>query len=95
CQELGNLLRLREEIRTIRKVRTRIKYGIKEELVKLVKLREIGRVRARILYDSGFRTISSLNKAPKERLGDLLGPKIAQKVMEQLNENVTNQKKLV
>ncbi len=91
CQELGNLLRLREEIRTIRKVRTRIKYGIKEELVKLVKLREIGRVRARILYDSGFRTISSLKKAPRERLGDLLGPKIAQKVLEQLNEKENEQ----
>lgn len=85
CQELGNLLRLREEIKTVRKIRTRIKYGIKEELVRLVKLREIGRVRARILYDSGFRTLASLKKAPKERLGDLLGPKIAQKVMEQLD----------
>lgn len=93
CQELANLLRLREEIRKIRKARTRIKYGIREELVKLVKLRGIGRVRARILYNSGFRTLSELKKAPKERLGDLLGPKTAQQVMEQINGK-TEQKKL-
>jgi len=85
CQELANLLRLRDEIIKIRKVRARIKYGIKEELVRLVRLREIGRVRARILHDAGFKTLSSLKKAPKERLGDLLGPKIAQKVMQQLD----------
>ncbi len=94
CQELSNLLRLREESKKIRKIRTRMKYGIKEELVSLVKLREIGRARARILYNSGYRTVSSLRKAPKERLGDLLGPKIAQKVMEQFGKKKEEQKKL-
>ncbi|UCG95190.1 MAG: DEAD/DEAH box helicase [archaeon] len=93
CQELANLLRLREEIRKVRKVRARIRYGIREELVKLVKLREIGRVRARILYDAGFKTLAGLKKAPRERLADLLGPKVAQKVMEQLDEK-PEQKKL-
>ncbi len=85
CQELGFLLKKMKKIRDIRKLRVRIKYGIKEELVNLVKLKNIGRVRARILYDSGFKTISSLRKAPKERLVDLLGPKTAEKIWNQLN----------
>lgn len=93
CQELGNLLGLRESLKTVRKLRTRIKYGIREELVNLIRLKEIGRVRARILYSSGFRTVASLKKAPGERLGELLGPKIAEKVMEQLNQE-NKQKKL-
>lgn len=86
CCELGNLLRFRESMKTVRKLRTRVKYGIREELVNLVKLREIGRARARILYDAGIKTVSAVRKAPKEKLGDLLGPKVAQKVIEYLNE---------
>ncbi|MCD6367631.1 MAG: DEAD/DEAH box helicase [Candidatus Aenigmarchaeota archaeon] len=84
CEELGNLIGLREKIKIARKLRTRIKYGVKEELLNLVKLRGIGRVKARILYDAGFRRLSDLKRAPKERLGDLIGPKTAESVMKQI-----------
>lgn len=94
CQELGILLRAREKIKRIRKLRTRVQYGIREELINLVKLKEIGRVRARVLYDAGFKTVASLRKAPKERLADLLGPKIAQKVWEQVNGKEEEQETL-
>ena len=94
CQELGILLRAREKIKRIRKLRTRVQYGIREELINLVKLKEIGRVRARVLYDAGFKTVASLRKAPKERLADLLGPKIAQKVWEQVNGKEREQEPL-
>ncbi len=94
CQELGILLRAREKIKRIRKLRTRVQYGIREELINLVKLKEIGRVRARVLYDAGFKTVASLRKAPKERLADLLGPKIAQKVWEQVNGKEREQETL-
>ncbi len=84
CQELGLLLGLREELKLTRKLRARIKYGIKEELLNLVKLKGIGRVKARTLYDAGFKKISDLKKAPKERLGDLIGTKTAENMMEQI-----------
>jgi len=84
CQELGLLLGLREELKLTRKLRARIKYGIKEELLNLVKLKGIGRVKARTLYDAGFKKISDLKKAPKERLGDLIGTKTAENVMKQI-----------
>ena len=84
CEELGNLLGFREKIRIMRKLRERIKYGIKEELISLVKLKGIGRVKARILYDAGFKKISDLRKAPRERLGDLIGVKTAENVMKQI-----------
>ncbi len=41
-------------------LRTRIRYGIKAELLELVKLRGIGRVRARALHDRGLKTIEDL-----------------------------------
>ncbi|MCD6449252.1 MAG: DEAD/DEAH box helicase [Thermotogaceae bacterium] len=84
CQELGLLLGLREELKLTRKLRARIKYGIKEELLNLVKIKGIGRVKARTLYDAGFKKISDLKKAPKERLGDLIGTKTAENVMKQI-----------
>ncbi len=95
CQELGNLLRMRKEIKNIRKIRERLKYGIKEELTNLVRIKGVGRVRARILYNAGFKSISSIKKAPKERISDLLGPKISKKVFEQVNVNKNEQKKLL
>lgn len=43
-------------IRRIRPLSTRIRYGVKEELMDLVSLRGIGRARARALFDRGIRT---------------------------------------
>ena len=95
CQELGNLLRMRNEMKTVRELRARIKYGIRKELLKLVKIRGIGRVRARRLYKAGFKNVSSLKKASPERLGELLGPKTAKKIMEQIGtKKKKSQKKL-
>lgn len=45
---------------------TRIKYGIKQELVSLVELRNIGRVRARRLYNNGIKSpIDIINNPDK------------------------------
>ncbi|MEK0345910.1 MAG: DEAD/DEAH box helicase, partial [Nitrosopumilus sp.] len=50
-EELGNL-------------RKRIVYGIKEELLELVRIKGIGRVRARILYKHGIKNLDDLAKIP-------------------------------
>lgn len=64
----------------------RIKYGIKEELLPLVTLADIGRRRARILYRHGYRSIKDLKKA---NYGDLvsipgIGDRIAKKIIGQI-----------
>ena len=64
--------------------RVRLRYGIKEELLDLVRLESIGRVRARRLYNSNIKSISDIRKNP-ERLTPILGREIANKVKEQLN----------
>ncbi len=50
----------------------RIEYGIKEELVELVKLKNIGRVRARLLFKNNIKTISDIKKDP-ERFISIVG----------------------
>lgn len=65
----------------------RVKHGVKEELVKLVSLEGVGRVRARALYDSGFKDIESLASAPLERLASL--PSIGQGMALRIKEQVS------
>ncbi|TFG28667.1 MAG: DEAD/DEAH box helicase [Promethearchaeota archaeon] len=43
-------------------LRIRVRYGIREDLFDLVLRRNVGRVRARILYNAGYHTISKLEK---------------------------------
>jgi len=64
----------------------RVKSGIKAELLPLVGLRGIGRVRGRALFNAGFRTIKSLKHASIGQLIDIpmIGPQVAKKIKEQV-----------
>ena len=61
----------------------RIKHGVKNELVELVELKGIGRVRARKLYNYGIKSVEDLIKN-KNRLPALIGKKIAERILAQL-----------
>jgi len=52
----------------------------------LVRLEGIGRVRARVLHNSGLKTLTDLKRAPLEKLTSLplIGPKLAKKIKEQV-----------
>ncbi|HDJ96690.1 MAG TPA: ATP-dependent DNA helicase, partial [Candidatus Aenigmarchaeota archaeon] len=90
--EFALLLGKKELLRHIRKVRLRVKYGVKEELLPLVRLRGIGRVRARKLYNAGLKTLKDLREIPLESLTRLIGPKVAYNIKEQLGEKVEKPK---
>lgn len=85
--EISKLLDLREFNESLKRLRVRLLYGVTEELLELVSLREIGRVRARRLYNNGIRDISTLRKTPLQKISYILGPKIAQTVFEQITTN--------
>lgn len=84
-QELARLFNF-DAVPILAKLKMRVKYGCKEELLNLVKLRGIGRVRARTLYRHGFKTISMLRKASVETLAKLpgIGINIAKQIKEQV-----------
>ena len=84
-QELARLLNMKDKLKPIRKLRTRLKHGVREELVPLVRLRGVGRVRARKLWKAGFKSLSDLRSAPTARIKEVLGPKIGEKVKDQLD----------
>lgn len=86
------ICRLKEEhsfISEIRKLRTRLKYGVKEELIPLLKLKNIGRTRARVLFRNNIKDIAGIKKIDLTSLSQILGKKLAADVKNQVGEKVT------
>jgi helicase len=89
CEELGKIIGMEHKLRgEISKLRMRMKYGVKEELLALLKLRGIGRIRARRLVMNSIRDVGDLKKAGVTTLGQILGKAVAEDVMAQLGEEV-------
>jgi len=82
--EIALVIRKKDVLTPLKKLRLRIEKGVKEELLPLVTLEGIGRVRARKLYNAGFRSLEDLIKAPLESIARRVGEKIAIKIKNQL-----------
>lgn len=84
--ELGALFEHKDLVKNLRILMERTAKGVKGELIPLVRLEGVGRARARILYNSGFKTIEELKHAPIDGLTrlPLIGSKIAKKIKEQV-----------
>lgn len=79
--ELAKLLKKRTH--DMVNLRIRMRYGIKDELMDLVRLQQVGRIRARMLYSNGVKSVEEL-RANKQLATRLFGSEIAQKIIEQL-----------
>ncbi len=73
---------------TLKKLRTRFKNGIKEELLPLISIRGIGRVRARKLFEKNLKTISDLKSVSFETLSNAIGSSIAIKIKKELKVSI-------
>jgi helicase len=69
----------------------RVQNGCKEELLNLVSLKGIGRVRARALFREGFQSINDLRNVPLERLAKIkgIGTAVARNIKQQIGESAT------
>lgn len=84
--ELASLFGNKHVLPQTLEVRQRVEKGVKKELLPLVKLEGVGRVRGRIMYNSGYKTIEDVKRAPIEDLTNLplIGPRLAKKIKEQV-----------
>ena len=87
-EELARLFNFKA-IPLLAKLRLRVKYGCKEELLNLTQLKGIGRVRARQLYKHGLKSISMLKKASIETIASI--PSIGKKIAENIKRQVGNE----
>ncbi len=85
-EELAKLFKKPEMMRQAELLRLRVEAGVSEELVELTTLEGVGRVRARALYSSGFRTLEDIKEAPAEKLAavDKVGTTVAKRIKEQV-----------
>ena len=84
--ELAQLFSNRQIIPLTLEAQQRVEKGVKKELLPLVKLEGVGRVRGRIMFNSGYKTIHDLKNARLEDLTSLplIGPKLAKRIKEQV-----------
>jgi helicase len=84
--ELAALFENKQVLSPTLELMERVEKGVKKELLPIVKLEGVGRVRGRIIYNAGFKTIEDIKHAQLEELINLplIGPKLAKKIKEQV-----------
>ena len=84
--ELALLFEHKDIIPKVAELSERVSKGVRKELIPLARLEGVGRVRARILYNAGYKTIGDLRLAPIDKLMALpmIGPKLAKKIKDQV-----------
>jgi len=83
-EELAKLMKPRPPVKELIKLRLRLKYGIKEQLLPLVRLEGIGRARARKLYYYGIKDLGGVKRASLSKLISVLGKKVGDDVKRQV-----------
>jgi len=84
ASEIARILELRRSADEMRKMELRLRSGVKKELVPLIRIKGVGRVRARRLFDKGYQKPSDLRKAELKELASVVGRKTAEKLLKTL-----------
>ncbi|MEA3166969.1 MAG: ATP-dependent helicase, partial [Thermoplasmata archaeon] len=87
-QELSRAMRP-EWTKTLQDLGLRLQHGVKEELLPLIRLRGVGRIRARALRAAGFAKPADLKGVPISRLANIpgIGDKLALDLRRQVGDD--------
>jgi helicase len=88
-RELANIFN-KDAYPPLTELMTRIRYGVRPELLDLVRLRGVGRARARSLYNHGIRDVAQVREMDIVRLARI--PRIGDAIAKSLKEQVTTGK---
>ena len=86
ARSVARLFNFINTIDPLEKLNQRIKYGIKEELIELVALKGIGRIRARNLFKKGFKNLSDIKHAAVKNLIQV--PRIAEGLAQDIKQQI-------
>lgn len=90
--ELAKIHGFRNIANHLLKVRIRLLNGVKEELLPLLKLKGIGRVRARKLFSNKVKDLGDVKTIDFATLAQILGKNIALDVKKQVGQNLSEEK---
>lgn len=73
-------------------LKRRVQYGIREELLDLVLLKGVGRIRARNLFSKGFKRLSDLRLTPLDDIASVpqIGKTLAKDILSQVEKFLKN-----
>ncbi len=91
-EELARMLNLQMFRTPLAKMRLRLKHGAKEELLPLLRLKGIGRVRARKLYNARIKGIEDVKHADYTTFAALIGKATALNVKKQVGQDLAPEK---
>lgn len=85
---IANLLHHKSLTFHLQNLRNRVRYGIKEELLELVQLKGVGRIRARILHEKGFKRLSDFNCTSVDHLSRIkqIGKTLGESILVQISD---------
>lgn len=82
--ELAKVISLQHMQKQIALLRTQLIYGVKEELLPMIRFAGIGKIRARLLYTHGIRDAEHVKKIAYSRLSALVGQMLAKSLKQQV-----------
>jgi helicase len=86
--EIAKLIERKDLLLEINILRLRIRHGVKSELIPLIQLQGIGRIRARSLYKAGITEVAMIENISESKLGSI--PKIGVKLARKLKSQIKN-----
>ncbi|MDW0291124.1 MAG: DEAD/DEAH box helicase [Nitrososphaeraceae archaeon] len=86
--EIAKLIERKDLLPEINILQIRIRHGVKSELIPLIQLEGIGRIRARSLYRAGITDVAMIEKISESKLGSI--PKIGVKLAKKLKSQIKN-----
>ncbi len=94
AHELASLFKVRPALAPLRKLHDRVRHGVREELLELVQLRGIGRVRGRSLFKAGYRKLADIKRATEQELARVpyIGAEIARSIKRQVEQEINDEK---
>ncbi|CAB3288977.1 putative DNA helicase [Methanocaldococcus lauensis] len=90
-KEIAKILNKNTEVPE--KLEIRLEYGAKEDIIELLNIKYIGRVRARKLYNAGIKSIDDIINNPS-KVAQIIGEKITKKILNELGVKYGQQKLL-
>ena len=92
--ELGNFLKM-PSAKKAQELVLRLEYGANPELLELIRIRGIGRVRARKLYNAGYRDTETLRTSNQKEIAKLVGTKTAMKILKLVGVQIADSEEVV
>jgi helicase len=87
-EEISRILHYQQLNKEIVKLRLRLKHGIREELLPLIKIKGVGRIRARKLFYNRIKDIGDVKRADMTKLAQILGQNVALNVKKQVGQEI-------